>query len=222
MTSLEADDAKFAELPIGEIAVRLVGATAVFRKHKLDYCCGGTVSLIDAVAGRALDLVEVERELVGLIRQPLETPATTEAIIDHIVSRHHSAHRRDLPELIQLARRIEKIHANHPEAPKGLVEILEQINADLGAHMHNEETGLFPMMRTGYRMVGGALAAMRTEHMDHCAAIEDLSVLTRDMAAPQDACGSWMALYAGLRKFSDDLAEHIHIENNILFPRFVG
>ena len=222
MTELETQQTSFGNLPIGEVAVRLPGATAIFRKYKLDYCCGGSVSLAGAVEKRGLVLADIESQLATLIPQPSERPDDPEGIIDHIVSRYHETHRRELPELILLARRVEKVHADHPAAPKGLAEFLEQLNADLRDHMQKEEMMLFPMIRMGHPMVGGPIAVMQAEHKDHGEALEYLAILTHDMRPPEGACGSWRALYAGLRKLSDDLIDHIHIENNILFPCFVG
>lgn len=222
MTDMDIRNLNFGEMPIGEIAVRLPGAIAIFRKHKLDYCCGGAISLAGAVERRGTDLANIERQLADLIPQPAETPADPEGIMDHLVSRYHDTHRRELPELIQLARRVERVHADHPECPKGLAEFLTAMDETLGMHMQKEEAILFPMIRAGHPMVGAPIAAMQAEHVGHGVALEALSTLTYGMRPPEGACGSWRALYAGVRKLSDDLFDHIHIENNILFPPFTG
>jgi regulator of cell morphogenesis and NO signaling len=221
MTDLDLLQLNFGATPIGEIAVKLPGAIAIFRKHKLDYCCNGGFSLAAAVERRGADLATIERQLAGLIPQPTETPNDPEAIIDHIVSRYHDTHRRELPELIQLARRVEKVHADHPECPKGLAEFLTEMDQTLGAHMQKEEAILFPMILAGHPMVSAPIAAMQAEHVGHGEVLEALAVLTYDMRPPEGACGSWRALYNGVRKLSDDLTDHIHMENNILFPRFL-
>jgi regulator of cell morphogenesis and NO signaling len=222
MTDLDAQELNFGEMPIGEIAVQFPGATAIFRKHKLDYCCGGAISLVGAVQRRGIALADVERQLTQLIPQQTDLPDDSEGIIDLIVSRYHDTHRRELPELIQLARRVERVHAEHPDAPTGLSDFLAQMEADLGSHMEKEELILFPMIRAGHPMVSAPIAAMQAEHLDHRQTLEELAALTHDMQPPQGACGSWRALYSGLRKLSNDLIDHIHIENNILFPRFNG
>ena len=216
MTVLQS---RFGEEPIGEIAVRLPGATAIFRKLKLDYCCGGSISLGAAVAKRGLELADVERQLDALTPQETEIPETSEQIIDHLISRYHETHRRELPELIQLARRVERVHAGHPDAPIGLADFLTRMDVALGTHMQQEELILFPMIRARDPMVSVPISAMEVEHQDHGDALAALATLTHDMEPPEGACGSWRALYAGVRKLSDDLTNHIHIENNILFPR---
>lgn len=222
MTDPDVQELIFGEMPIGEIAVQFPGATAIFRKHKLDYCCGGGISLAAAVERRGIALADVERQIAELIPQPIELPDNPDQIIDFIIARYHDTHRRELPELIQLARRVERVHADHPGVPNGLAEFLEQINADLSSHMQKEELVLFPMIRAGHPMVGAPIAAMQAEHVDHGQSLEELAALTHDMQPPDGACGSWRALYSGVRKLSNDLIDHIHIENNILFPRFMG
>jgi regulator of cell morphogenesis and NO signaling len=218
MTDLDLQP-RFGDEPIGEIAVRLPGATAIFRKLKLDYCCGGAVSLGLAVKKRGLELADVERQLAALTPQETEVPETSEQIIDYVLSRYHETHRRELPELIQLARRVERVHTGHPEAPAGLADFLTRMDTALGTHMQQEELILFPMIRARDPMAAVPISAMEVEHLDHGDALAALATLTHDMEPPEDACGSWRALYAGVRKLSDDLTNHIHIENNILFPR---
>jgi regulator of cell morphogenesis and NO signaling len=148
-------------------------------------------------------------------------PDGTEDIIDHILTRYHQVHRRELPELIMLAARVEKVHAEHPARPAGLSDLLAIIQAEMESHMQKEEQVLFPMMlRGGHPMIGHPIGMMRHEHDEHAKNLQAMSEITNGLSAPDDACGSWRALYAGLAKLADDLTEHIHIENDILFPRF--
>jgi len=207
-----------AETPVGEIAASLPGATAVFRSFKLDYCCGGRESLSSAVAKRGLNLAEIEGSLAALDQLPVTTSDEPDEIIEFILSRFHETHRRELPELVKLARRVEQAHAGHADVPRGLTEFLSALAVELDSHMRKEEAVLFPMIRAGHPMVSVPIAVMEAEHNEHFAALERLEAMTANMQAPADACGSWRALYAGLRKLSDDLKEHIHTENNILFP----
>jgi regulator of cell morphogenesis and NO signaling len=126
-----------------------------------------------------------------------------------------------LPELIRLAHRVERVHADHPETPKGLAVLLERMYDELTSHMQKEEHILFPMMREGHT-VFGPIQAMRFEHDEHAENLKALAAHTRDFQPPEESCGSWRALYTGCKKLSDDLMEHIHVENNVLFPRFAG
>ena len=215
--------ASFADRNIGEIAATLPGATAIFRRHKLDFCCGGGIPLAEAAAKRAAPLGQIEADLAALTPSDAALPQSTGALIDLIVERYHATHRRELPELISLARRVERVHADNPDVPAGLSDLLTRMEAELGDHMAKEENVLFPMMRRGgHPMIGQPIAMMRDEHDDHGEHLEAMDRLTHGGVPPAGACNTWRALYAGTRKLAEDLTEHVHIENNILFPRFVG
>ena len=207
---------------IGQIAVQLPGATAVFRRLKLDFCCGGQVSLSKAAAEKGLDPNAVLAELSALQRSDtVPEAASPSALIDHIVARYHDVHRAQLPELIRMARRVEAVHRENPEVPAGLADLLEEMNEELQSHMLKEEQVLFPMLKAGGNpMVGQPIGMMRSEHVDHGEALDKLNELTNDATPPLGACNTWRALYAGIGQLGDDLINHIHLENNVLFPQF--
>jgi len=211
-----------AEQALGRIAVQLPGATAVFRRLKLDFCCGGQISLRQAALDKALDLASVLRELGGLQREDSPAvPTPAPALIDHILERFHAVHREQLPELIRMARRVEAVHRDHPEAPAGLAAHLEHMEQELLDHMAKEENVLFPMLKAGGNpFVPQPIAMMRHEHVSHGAELARMLALAHDMVPPPGACNTWQALYAGLQQFHDDLIQHIHLENNVLFPQF--
>jgi regulator of cell morphogenesis and NO signaling len=215
-----APETGFAARPIGEIAASLPGAAAVFRRYKLDFCCGGASTLAAAAARRDAPLAEIEVALAALTPGPGDLPEATDALIRHIVARFHEVHRRELPELIALARRVERVHADNPAAPVALAALLAEMEIELEDHMAKEEQVLFPMMRSSHPLVATPIAVMRHEHDAHAAQLRALEAITQGHAPPEGACTSWRALYAGTRKLAEDLVEHMHIENNILFPRF--
>lgn len=211
-----------AQRKLGEIAVNLPGATAVFRRHKLDFCCGGSISLSAAAARKGIALERLLDELGGLDGgAAAEAPDSPAELIDHILSRYHEVHRRELPELIRLARRVEAVHRSHEQAPAGLADSLEETQRELEQHMEKEEAILFPLMRQGGTpMIVHPVTRMRMEHDDHGERLRAIEELSHGGVLPQGACPTWAALYSGLRKFTDDLTQHIHLENNLLFPRF--
>jgi regulator of cell morphogenesis and NO signaling len=210
-----------AERALGDIARELPGAAAVFRRHGLDYCCGGAQSLREAADAAGIDARAVERDLAALAPAPAEAPEEPSPLIDHILVRYHETHRRELPELIALARRVEERHAGHPQVPRGLASLLEHIAEAIEEHMQKEERILFPMMRAGGTpMIMGPIQVMEHEHVEHGERLRQLEALTRCHTPPADACTSWQALYAGTRKLVDDVMQHIHLENNVLFPQF--
>jgi regulator of cell morphogenesis and NO signaling len=211
-----------AQDAIGQIAVDIPGATAVFRRLKIDFCCGGQVSLRQATADMGLDLQTVIDELAAL-KLPNDAPSldSPSTMIGHIISRYHDVHRAQFPELIRMAHRVEAVHKGHTDVPTGLGQALEAMHNELLSHMQKEELVLFPSLKAGGNpYIAQPIAMMRHEHTDHGAALEHIIALTHDMTPPAEACNTWRALYAGLNQLRDDLISHIHLENNILFPLF--
>jgi regulator of cell morphogenesis and NO signaling len=213
-----------ADQSLGSLAVQIPGATAVFRRLKLDFCCGGQQSLGTACASKGIDAQAVLTEIRALQQQKAapEAPEPAE-LIDHILQRYHEVHRQQLPELIRMARRVEAVHRDHPQVPKGLADHLEAMERELLDHMAKEEQILFPLLREGgHPMVVHPIGVMRHEHVSHGAQLERLAELTQQHQPPAGACNTWQALYAGTARLNDDLIEHIHTENNLLFPVFEG
>ncbi len=205
---------------LGDIADSLPGSTAIFRRHKLDFCCGVSQSLETAARKKGLDPALIEGELVQLSPEQDAIPDSVEDLISHILQRYHQVHRRELPELRNLAIRVEQVHADHAAVPAGLSALLARMHANLESHMQKEEQVLFPLMLAGGSpMIAHPIGMMRHEHDEHGEELRALAALTGDMTAPDGACNTWRALYAGLAKLVEDLTNHIHIENNVLFPR---
>ncbi|MGA3399526.1 MAG: iron-sulfur cluster repair protein YtfE [Acetobacteraceae bacterium] len=225
MSATVAAQTSYADRTLADIATTLPGATGIFRRTKLDFCCGGKVSLTEAATAKGLKLADLEADLAALaaLALPAERPEATDELIAMIETRYHATHRRELPELIRLARRVEAVHQAHPAVPRGLADLFETMAGELEVHMKKEELILFPLMRRGgHPMIAQPIAVLLSEHDDHGVHLRELERLTGDFAIPDDACPTWRALYVGARKFADDLVEHIHTENNVLFPRFTG
>lgn len=148
-------------------------------------------------------------------------PTEAPALIDHILQRFHEVHRRQLPELIGLATKVEAAHAEHPDAPRGLATLLLQIHSELLDHMAKEEGVLFPMLaRGGSAFVTHPICVMMSEHEEHARRLTQLLTLTRQATPPASACSTWVQLCTAMREFVDDLQEHIRLENTVLFPQF--
>ena len=218
----ESNATDLSEQTLGNIAVHLPGATAVFRALKLDFCCNGNVSLRQAAQDKNLDLSQLVGQLTALEHtEALPEEISADALIDHILTRYHDVHRAQLPELIRMARRVETVHQANPNVPAGLADLLETIQQELLDHMAKEETILFPMLKSGDNaFVGQPIGMMRAEHISHGEALERINALTNDATPPPGACNTWRALYTGIAQFNEDLMNHIHLENNVLFPAF--
>lgn len=212
----------FLSRAVGDIAADLPGATAVFRRFDLDFCCQGHVTLADAILRRGIDASEVTAALKALNPEAVpKAPRETGALIKFIKTRYHDQHRRQISELIDLSGKVEITHVNHPQVPAGLALTLQQFQTELEALMHEQETVHFPALQQKTpEQLALTIRAMRHDHNEHAFFLDQVIRITDNCTLPADACRSWQALYAGVRQFKVDLMEHIHLENNILFPRF--
>jgi len=208
---------------LGNLARDIPGATALFHDYRLDFCWHGDRSLETAARERGLEPARLVADLEVLTGARHGNArdwrrASTAELIDHILSRYHERHREQLPALIHLAQRVERVHADHPECPAGLTDHLLTMQQELENHMIKEERVLFPMLADDLHGKAQApISVMRHEHDQHGEDVARLCRLTHDMIAPEGACNSWRSLYQDLRSFCADLMDHIHIENHILF-----
>ncbi len=210
---------------IGDIAATLPGATAVFRKFRLNFCCHGSQSLADAARARNIDMGTLVHALQNLddSAAPSAASRSTHDLIDHILTRYHEGHRHDFPEIIALSRKVEAVHAQHPKAPIGLADLLYQMLGALEVHMKKEEIILFPAMKRAIdRQFNEPISKLRHDHNDQGEQLARIEALTNGFTPPEDACHSWRTLYDATAKLTDDIMTHIHLENNVLFPRFEG
>ena len=212
------------QMPLGELATAHPSATRVFLRHKLDFCCGGRRSLADACRQAGLDPERIAQELEQEAKCDESTrwdQRSQTELADHIEARYHAALRRDMPPLIEAARKVERVHANKPAVPAGLADVLMEFFGEMESHMQKEERILFPWIRNGTRSdaIAMPIRVMVEEHDSHREYLARIVELTDDFVAPPHACATWRALYNGLAAIKADLMEHIHLENNILFPR---
>ncbi|MBW8301470.1 MAG: iron-sulfur cluster repair di-iron protein [Hydrogenophaga sp.] len=210
--------------PVGKVATTVPGAADLFRRHGISFCCGGSERIDKAAekAGLSPDVLLTELQTL-MLASHREAPERTAELIDHLRSRYHETHRSELAWLIPLAQKVERVHSAHPQAPVGLANLLECIQADLEGHMSREEAILFPLMEQNDEVVlTHPIAQMRHEHDVEARHLAALEHVTAGFTLPDGACNSWRALYTSAKKFSEDLVEHMHLENNVLFPRFAG
>lgn len=213
-----------ANQTLGHVATVHPASTLVFLRHRLDFCCGGGRRLGDACQTAGIDaarvISEIEAEEAEKVADRWDDKPLPQ-VVDFILTRYHTPLRVDLPALIEAARRVERVHGSKPTCPHGLAALLQQLTTELEQHMGKEEQVLFPAISAG--KVGGAIhmpiRVMMQEHDDHGAHLVRLRHLTSDFVPPEGACATWRALYTGLAKLEAELMEHIHLENNVLFPR---
>lgn len=210
---------------LGSLARNIAGATRIFHEYQLDFCCGGNHTLREAAQAKGVE-AQLVAERLARLRGAVPSDATVWAassptdLIAYILERFHERHREQLPELIRLARRVEEVHGERPDCPRGLADHLSVMQQELESHMRKEEQVLFPLIaRNAGPILREPILVMRMEHDDHGEALQRLDDMTNDITLPRAACNTWRALYLGLKTLREDLMEHIHLENNILFER---
>ncbi len=210
-------------ISLGQLALQVPGATRILRKHRLDFCCGGKKSFDEACKDQNLNMNEILLEIDALEISSDKSEWADKPlpeIVDHIVSYYHDRLRLMFPELILLAEKVERVHADNDVCPKGLSKKLGEIHGELLNHMMKEEQMLFPMIKNDQgHNASMPIFVMQEEHNTHGESLNTLRNLTFDFTPPEDACGTWRALYKGLDQLESELMEHIHLENHILFAR---
>jgi regulator of cell morphogenesis and NO signaling len=209
---------------LAEIAVTYPAAARVFYQNRLDFCCGGRRSLADACRDRGLDaqaiLDDITRQDAAATPAVRWDKAPLPELVDHIVGHYHQGLREALPNLVRMARLVEARHGNKVACPLGITALLEHIQTSVFDHLDKEESILFPTIVRGMgARAAGPVHVMEMEHEHHKTDLLQVRTLTLDLVPPTEACTTWRALYLALQQFEQDLMEHIHLENNILFRR---
>lgn len=204
---------------LAELATTYPAAGRVFHRHRLDFCCRGNRPLAEACVDAGLDPEAVLREILAAV-PPADVPALASwpagRIAEHIVARYHAPLRAELPRLTEMARKVERVHADKAGCPTGLADHLDAWSAEVLDHLDQEERVLFPSLASPDPAV---VAALAKEHDDHAAALARTRELAGDLEPPPHACTTWRALYAGLAELERELMQHVHVENHVLFPR---
>lgn len=214
-------------MKVGHLAAEHPLATRVFARHGIDFCCGGGKPLAKVCEDRDLDLDAVIAEIEAELEQWPEdaesrwTDAPLGDLIEHIVGTYHASLREELPRLSQMVAKVVRAHGDkEPERLPELVAVLGGLRAELESHMLKEERVLFPLIRQGRgAMAAAPVSVMEHEHEEAATALRRLRALTDDYRVPAEACNTWRALWHGLADLERATHQHIHLENNILFPR---
>lgn len=212
---------------LGELVIEDPRRARVLERFGLDYCCNGHRSLSDAVteAGLGHDEVVGELDLPGERPETSQQPRQNAQIAHDIVDTHHAYMWEEMPRLQALVDKVHGVHgAAHPELAQVREAYSEAVSA-LDPHMTTEERVVFPAISKmeKNRAVTGSLvqrvAELREEHEHVGGLFKRIRTLTGDFGVPEDGCASYRAMLAGIEEMELDLHEHIHKENNVLFPR---
>jgi regulator of cell morphogenesis and NO signaling len=228
------------EKTVREIATENPASVRVFEKLGIDYCCGGRKPLSEACAEagvpmeQALDLLNASHPEEAA--EPIWKATRLSTLTSHIVARHHDFARREIPRIEALAHKVKSRHGNaHPELSE-IEELFLSLAQELSTHMMKEEQMLFPYIERieaaehegkavpamPFGSVARPIAVMTADHDDAGALLARMRELSSGYAIPDGACPTYRALYNALEEFESDMHQHIHLENNILFPRAIA
>ena len=209
----------------------------VFRRHGIDFCCHGELTVIEACSQKDVGADALFAELEGQLgdeRTPYSAPwetdpsaLSTPALIDLILSRHHEYLRKVLPFVELLARKVAKVHAHHDAKLPDLAIAVNDLAEEFLAHLDDEERTLFPALLApdtdrSRVTIERALGSMREDHLCIGEHLGRVRALTNDYAIPEWGCPTYRTFIRQLEAIEGDTFAHVHKENHVLMPRFVA
>lgn len=225
------------ERTVADVVTENIKAAHIFKKHGIDFCCGGGVSIKKACEKAKIDPSILEAELLNL--DSVQDRAydfnswKLDFLTDHIINVHHNYVEENNPLLLQYAKRVNHVHGHHYTELAEIESLVTKVVQELAAHMKKEELILFPFIkklvkaeREGtevpaihFGSVENPIKMMETEHEEAGEILRRIAELSSNYTPPQGACNTYRAFYAKLDEFEQDLHQHVHLENNILFPK---
>jgi len=226
------------EETVGEMVAKDYRKAQVFKKYGIDFCCGGKKTLSEVSQKKGISLEELKAELKAA--ENVESGSSIsfdkwelDFLSDYITNTHHQYIKDNIPFISELAQKVARVHgANHPEAVQ-TAAVFERAAQDLSLHLVKEEKILFPFIKelvaakrnnsvlpdSSFGDVANPIEMMESEHEQAGEDMEEIKALTNNYQVPADACTSYRLLYQKLEEFENDLHKHVHLENNILFPK---
>ena len=216
-------------------------AAAIFEKYSLDFCCKGGVTIDQACSEKNIDAASVYADLAQLASASLENTHhysewPVDELIDYIVNVHHKYVRESIPVISAHTQKVATVHgSNHPEVIE-IAHRFESVAAELQSHMMKEEHMLFPYIKSLVRAkheegafisspfgtVQNPIRMMEAEHRAAGDELYEVRTLSKNYVPPEDACTTYRVSFQELQQFEKDLHQHVHLENNILFPKAIA
>jgi len=228
-----------ANLTLAEIVTDNIRAAIVFEEYGLDFCCKGNRALSDACADKNINVQKIVNELANLSDSDKGTQNVNDwqldFLVDNIMNNHHQYVRRMIPVISLHTDKVASVHGqNHPETLQ-IADLFLAVRDELEGHMMKEERVLFPQIKQmvlnqkensqffppPFGTIQNPIRMMEYEHTNAGDALQQIRELSNNYSFPEDACNTFKALYSELKEFEEDLHKHIHLENNILFPKSV-
>jgi len=222
-------------LTVGEIVANDFRTSSVFKNAGIDFCCGGKQSFAEACAENQVDALEIENEILKITEEPVNEFMNFKNwdpvfLSEYIMNTHHKFVLKNLPELVFYTQKIASVHGDHHPELIEVADLFVKINTELLQHLKNEEEVLFPaikeVVKTGSvkakETIISEITRMFGEHDFAGGAMDNINKITKGYLVPADGCNTYRVAFKLLEQFEDDLHTHVHLENNILFPKALG
>lgn len=229
-----------SEATIGELVAKDFRKAEIFKKYNLDFCCGGKKTVAQACSDKKVDYMTLEKELnaLDLVNKTSShnfDEWSLEFLVDYILNTHHEYVKKSIPLLIGYTSKVAKVHgAHHPEVI-AIAQKFDEAAEELNGHMCKEEQILFPYIKqlvlaksnnlktpyTAFGSVKNPIHMMEHEHDAVGDIFKEIRELSNNYNPPEDSCATYKVSYLKLKEFEEDLHQHIHLENNILFPKSI-
>ena len=231
----EKVEVDYRSLTVGKIVARDYRKAMVFKSHGIDFCCGGGISVESAVEDKDVSLDEIIAELEKVdVLETVEADYeswSTKKLIEHIVYTHHNYVTTTIAQLTPMLAKVEMVHGDWRPELREVNQLYKELSAELTIHMKKEEQILFPAILTldeassmgdnCFGSVQNPISMMEHEHDIAGELMKKINTLTAGYTLPKGACATYTVVYNVLKEFEADLFTHIHLENNILFPRAI-
>lgn len=227
------------EKTVAEIVTENIKTADIFKKNGIDFCCGGNVNVQDVCIKKGVDFELVKKEILELENKPTGSQDFNswdlDFLADYIQNTHHKYVEEANGLIIQYSDKVAKVHGHHYTEVVKINKLFHAIAGELTMHMKKEEMILFPFIKQiaqakkdgttlnppGFGTIQNPINMMEAEHDDAGDIIKEIAALSNNFTPPPEACNTFRALYAKLEEYQNDLFQHIHLENNILFPKAI-
>ena len=222
------------EKTIADIVTADIRTASIFKRHGIDFCCGGGKILSDVCKEKKIRISKITneiQELNSINKEKNYNKMSVNALIKHIIETHHKYVKEKIPTIKDFAKKVSKVHGkNYPETNL-IYHLFLRLSDELLDHINKEEEILFSKIKIlvdktysksvffSYGTISNPIKMMEMEHENAKKVLKEIEELSNKYNSPPSACNTYKALYNSLKEFQDDLHIHIHLENNILFPK---
>ena len=222
---------------VAQTVTENIKAAHIFKKYGIDFCCGGNTTIENACKKAKIDQTKLISDLEK-IDQTAERINDYKSwspsfLTDHIINIHHTYVEESIPLILQYGKKVTKVHGHHYKELSEILRLFEEVATELGGHLKKEELILFPFIKKleeakktnekvltpQFQTVDNPIRMMEEEHESAGEIMRQIAILTNNYTPPEGACNTFRAYYAKLDEFEQDLHKHVHLENNILFPK---